>query len=172
MSPHWVGTLFLRLLLSYTHVEFLDHFGPLQPFIIPDSDVGEVMMAMGDSVHYDLHTSLGADEWSQLIPDSGTTVIHLTSGEVRTVAMLHQLQCLDYLRLDYIAKQFPTSMSQQCVPLALLLGFFSVFLASCLNYLRQSVLCHAGSRLEPLKTLKSPGCAYLVLYPLFLFRAS
>jgi hypothetical protein len=107
---------------------FLDHPGPLQPLIIPDSDVGEAMMAMGDSLHYDLHTPLGADEWSKLIPDSGTTVFHPTSGEVRTVAMLHQLQCLDYLRRDYVASQFPTSMSQQYVLLALVLGLFSVFL--------------------------------------------
>jgi hypothetical protein len=106
--------------------------------LILRSDIPEAFLFMGDSIHYRATSPTGAHEWEALVPDADPTVPG-SSSTVYTVSMLHQLQCLRYIRDDYVTNK--TSGSSR----------------HCINYLRQVLLCHASTRIEPVHTLKGPG---------------
>jgi len=75
-------------------------------------------------------------EWSSLIPTSGHLVyLKDDAGQVKkhTVTMLHQFQCLNTIRQQYNA---PPDAPLSSLTL------------HCINYLRQSILCHLDLGLE------------------------
>ncbi|THH23231.1 hypothetical protein EUX98_g7952 [Antrodiella citrinella] len=85
------------------------------------------------SVHFDM----GTPAWNNLLPSGGHT-IHLDepdgSVSTHTVAMFHQLRCIEILQQAYYDEgSHRTSELPQ----------------HCLNYLRQTFECHVDMRLEP-----------------------
>ncbi|KAF9066943.1 hypothetical protein BDP27DRAFT_1329719 [Rhodocollybia butyracea] len=92
--------------------------------------------------HYDLASNQANEEWSALIPPAGHTV-HVASSaqknETHTVTLLHQLKCLDIIRLEYITP-ITTSSTER--------GSVSGLTRHCMNYLRQTILCRPNLRLE------------------------
>jgi hypothetical protein len=87
-------------------------------------------MQIGDTTRYGIDNP---NDWAKLLPAHG----HLVNidGKSYTVAMFHQLKCLDIVRHDYAAKKGPTDLSRHC-----------------LNYLRQTLLCHSDTRLESIRS--------------------
>lgn len=79
---------------------------------------------------------LGSEAWKRLLPSSGH-VVHLTNPDgtvgTHTVAMFHQLRCLDILQEAYLDEG-----SHRTTPLP----------QHCLNYIRQTLLCQMDLRNE------------------------
>lgn len=84
------------------------------------------------SSRYQLNTSVGAQEWANLMPSGGHLIRLQESDATQTysLALFHQLRCLDILREDYASGK-PSPLRKHC-----------------LNYIRQSVLCIADTHLE------------------------
>lgn len=84
------------------------------------------------SRHYQLNSEVGIAEWSMLMPSGGHLVRQWGKNETQayTLAMLHQLRCLDILRDDYVSRT-PSRWRKHC-----------------LNYIRQTLLCFADTHLE------------------------
>ena len=82
------------------------------------------------------HLKYGSEAWKKLLP-SGGHLIHLTNPDgtlsTYTVAMFHQLRCLDILQSAYMDEG-----SHRESPLA----------QHCMNYLRQTMLCQMDLRNE------------------------
>jgi len=79
---------------------------------------------------------LGAESWKYLLPESGHVVHHTEpdgSVSTHTVAMFHQLRCLEILHDAYIDEG-----SHRTSPLP----------QHCMNYLRQTMLCQMDMRTE------------------------
>ncbi|KZS97277.1 hypothetical protein SISNIDRAFT_406103 [Sistotremastrum niveocremeum HHB9708] len=95
-------------------------------------------MYIDDSIHYESKTALGEQEFRALFPSTGHTLVSEEDGEVHTIAMFHQLRCLDLIRRDYAA------------------GEITQYSDHCLNYLRQSILCLADPRLESVRRSAPP----------------
>ena len=89
-------------------------------------------MDAAESRRYRLGTPEGVEEWSELLPRGGHLIRDMEESEnmTYTLALFHQLRCLDILGQDYV--------SQTVSPLR----------DHCLNYIRQSILCIADARLE------------------------
>lgn len=107
-------------------------------FDVPDAPL--VAMNIFDTVHYPLDQS-GVPQYSQLMP-SGGHVVHISdlsnqksSPEAYTVTLFHQLKCLDIIHHNYINDASPSPL-----------------LSHCMNYLRQTVLCHPDTRIESVKS--------------------
>lgn len=123
----------------------------MQPAEGPKSLLGTLGLApsfvkiyIENSVHYQLRTSLGAAEFAELIPPSGYLAhVKAKDSEMEyshTIAMFHQLRCLDIIREDYASESgIPAPLREHCI-----------------NYLRQSVLCLADVRLESVRSLLAP----------------
>ncbi|KAJ8093878.1 hypothetical protein PM082_009745 [Marasmius tenuissimus] len=90
------------------------------------------------------HDSAGQDDWHRLMPSRGGHLVKFFDPEPHsdsnyttfTVAMLHQLKCLEIYHREYI----------QDPPLPP-----SPLVRHCLNYLRQQVLCRLNLKLESAK---------------------
>ncbi|OBZ74771.1 hypothetical protein A0H81_05748 [Grifola frondosa] len=97
-----------------------------------------VAMHISSSTHYQYDTDEGTQEFAKLLP-SGGHVVYIDSNtpsshpQVYTVTLFHQLKCLDTIRQQYATR------SRNPSPLT----------RHCMNYLRQSILCHPNLRLEP-----------------------
>ncbi|KAI0060429.1 hypothetical protein BV25DRAFT_1827925 [Artomyces pyxidatus] len=83
------------------------------------------------------HYEMGSEAWDKLLPLGGH-VVHLREpdGSIKTytVAMFHQLRCVEILHRAYVDEgSHRTSPPVQ----------------SCLNYLRQTMLCAMDTRNEP-----------------------
>ncbi|KAI0259601.1 hypothetical protein BC834DRAFT_800089, partial [Gloeopeniophorella convolvens] len=103
-----------------------------------------VVMRITESARYDVDTALGTEEFKKLIPDSGHVVHVSESPETAplpyTVTLFHQLKCLGIIRSAYIG------LGRQEVP--------GILARHCMNYLRQTILCHPNTRLQPVKLEK------------------
>lgn len=93
-------------------------------------------MSVEETTRYQLDTPDGIAEWASLIPPGGHLMRAWDGTEVQTftVAMFHQLRCLDIIRNDYVRQRR------------------SPLLKHCVNYLRQSILCLADNHLEHVRT--------------------
>ncbi|KAJ3574357.1 hypothetical protein NP233_g1828 [Leucocoprinus birnbaumii] len=64
----------------------------------------KVLLAFSNPKHYALDTPQGKLEWSSLVPSSPSSpngIIHLgPSKEPFTISMMHQLKCLDIIRME------------------------------------------------------------------------
>lgn len=95
-----------------------------------------VIMADEPSVHYDITSPEGLEEWRQLVPGDG--LIHLGPQQSPyTISMLHELRCLDIIRKETVREQDePTG------------GRTAELVHHCMNYLRQMMLCRSDYYLE------------------------
>jgi len=122
--------LFLIIIFQFDSEELnLNHEGIIRAKIWNTVEPLEnVAMRLEETKHYQMFSPEGIEETSNLLPPSGykTTL----DGHTYTIAMFHQLECLRILRRDLKA------------PLQ------SDDAKNCMNYLRQSVLCHADTQLE------------------------
>ena len=84
-------------------------------------------------VHYGLHEPEADDEWKALVPRGGIIYLGKTQRPF-TISMFHQLRCLDIIRVSLKAENSRDSQLIQ----------------HCFNYLRQTALCHSGTRMDPL----------------------
>ena len=70
-------------------------------------------MQLQNTVRYQLNSTEAADEFSALLPPQGHVVYlqndedsdSLTDGQPHTVALFHQLRCLDIIRRAYVAHE-------------------------------------------------------------------
>ncbi|KAH7909382.1 hypothetical protein BJ138DRAFT_1115028 [Hygrophoropsis aurantiaca] len=112
-----------------------------------------VSMRIDQSAHYkpDNSDSSASEEFARLIPPApgGHTVRiprpgsepHKKEGETQTytVTLFHQLKCLGIIRDNYASSvQLPAGVQEPLTGLT----------RHCMNYLRQSVLCHPDMGLE------------------------
>jgi len=98
-----------------------------------------VAMSISDTTRYGLSND-GNIDYAGLMPTGGHTV-HISTPDspvpqTFTVALFHQLKCLEIYHREYL-KPPPRQVTPE--------------LRGCLNYLRQSLLCHANTRLESVK---------------------
>jgi hypothetical protein len=98
-----------------------------------------VVTHIGSTIHYELASEAGVEQWSKLVPESGH-LVYLPSNDGSaapyTVALFHQMKCLNILRGEYISRIADRSKSP------------STTASNCLNYLRQSILCNVNMALE------------------------
>ncbi|KAG6805149.1 hypothetical protein H0H92_000521 [Tricholoma furcatifolium] len=85
-----------------------------------------------NSQHYSMRGSTADEEWKALAPPVGE------DGEFSSIAMIHQLQCLAVIRQEYLHHATP-EMAQHCM-----------------EYIHQSILCSADTRLETVGFSKPP----------------
>ncbi|KAI0355995.1 hypothetical protein OH77DRAFT_1424288 [Trametes cingulata] len=120
---------------DYTYVG--DDFPAQLPLKLPP--VGLVLSS--DPSHFSLSAD---DEWGSLFPFSdGFVTLHPSSttasssgtstGRTFLISMVHQLHCLDVLRVSFVTNRTGAARHVE----------------HCLRYLRQTVLCHADATLEP-----------------------
>ncbi|KAI0803210.1 hypothetical protein BC629DRAFT_1492634 [Irpex lacteus] len=94
-----------------------------------------VRMLVEDSVHY----RPGSDrEWDALLPPRAFSTSN-RDGPF-TIALFHQLHCLNVLRIDF-ARLVNDTLSPSAD---------QSLRRHCTNYLRQTALCHADLHLEPI----------------------
>lgn len=100
-------------------------------------DFGEpVWMRVDQTAHYRADTDEGGEEFAKLVPRGGHTVqikdAETGESHLYTVTLFHQLKCLEIVRNNYAAMRSPSLLARHCM-----------------NYLRQSILCHPNMRIEP-----------------------
>ncbi|EPQ55545.1 hypothetical protein GLOTRDRAFT_41489, partial [Gloeophyllum trabeum ATCC 11539] len=115
-----------------------------------------VVMRISNTVHYSLNVSEGAQEFSRLLPPSGH-LIHLDDANAHgttknyTVTLFHQLRCLDIIRREYVRtsdiSRTPSTLTHHCM-----------------NYLRQTILCHPNLRLESARYPMGPKSTTTQIY--------
>ncbi|GJJ06890.1 hypothetical protein Clacol_001086 [Clathrus columnatus] len=102
-----------------------------------------VKMLIQDTVHYNATIPESKEEFARLMPSGGHQV-HIDDDDNNhtgpyTVALFHQLKCLDIISQAYRIQSYPGELERHC-----------------LNYLRQSVLCIADNRLESVRSPVGP----------------
>lgn len=137
-------------------------------------------MTPEESVHYKLDTDAGGVEWASVLPH-GQGVVFLNSTGTSSdsshslrsstsaarngngkapyrVAMFHQLDCLNVLREEMVLLlRTSTHTSTSPDPPATSSSTPTPHRAQfCLNYLRESILCHADSHLERVRSEFGP----------------
>ena len=99
-------------------------------------------MTVSDTSRYGLNEA-GKVDYAMLMPSGGHTIHISTSNDsapvTYTVSLFHQLKCLEIYHREYL-KPLPREVTPE--------------LRGCLNYLRQSLLCHADTRLESVKNAR------------------
>ncbi|PSR72227.1 hypothetical protein PHLCEN_2v11902 [Hermanssonia centrifuga] len=94
-------------------------------------------MHISDTVHFQLDTDEGMQEFANLVPPSGHLVYVRSDASSEpqpyAVTLFHQMTCLDVVRQEFT--QLPSSPAPQLV-------------RHCMNYLRQTVLCRPSLFLE------------------------
>jgi hypothetical protein len=102
-------------------------------------------MMVENSVRYQPHAREAADEFANLFP-SGGHLVHMGEDQRPfTVSMFHQLRCLEVVRKEYADRTGPSPLARHC-----------------LNYLRQSILCLADNRIEPVRSPLGPRSEHLI----------
>ncbi|KZT28834.1 hypothetical protein NEOLEDRAFT_1086546 [Neolentinus lepideus HHB14362 ss-1] len=102
-----------------------------QLYSLPLQSTGWVKMHIEDTVHYQLNGPSAAEEYASMLPPGGHLVFVGAAQHPHTVALFHQLHCLNIVREAYIHVDEPNSLARHCM-----------------NYLRQTILCLADTRLE------------------------
>ncbi|KAI6080975.1 hypothetical protein F4821DRAFT_250328 [Hypoxylon rubiginosum] len=87
-------------------------------------------------------TNESESPWYSLFPHGGGFVQHpQISPEPRCLAVYHQLHCLDAIRTGYWAANTGISPGHHGRP---------AHVRHCIDYIRQSLMCHADANLEPI----------------------
>ncbi|KAE9385474.1 hypothetical protein BT96DRAFT_868392 [Gymnopus androsaceus JB14] len=92
-----------------------------------------------ESVHFKLDTLPGSEEWASVLP-MGDGVVVLNESLVFRVAIFHQLECLNVIRMEMLRRR-DNSYTPASKPAQF-----------CLDYLRQSILCHGDHHLEMVRS--------------------
>lgn len=113
-----------------------------------DIELGSAVIWIDNTVRYQLYGEEAEEEYAMLVPPSGSTIrLPSTRGsggeDVYTVALFHQLECLGIIRREY-ANHASTKLGEHC-----------------LNYLRESILCLADTRLESVRSALPPNIVSL-----------
>lgn len=135
-------------------------------------------MYVDNTVHYRADPA-GHLQFGTLIPESGSIVfVNATDDEPGvsrnpgppqlsgsyTLALFHQLECISILRSGYsIRLQSYRATKGSAVPVVEGESRQAItpLAEHCLNYLRQSVLCHANTRLESVRYPAPPNVVSL-----------
>ncbi|TFK53106.1 hypothetical protein OE88DRAFT_1627143 [Heliocybe sulcata] len=105
------------------------------PESLPMDELEDVFLSVEDTVHYQITSSDSPTEWGSLFPP-GEGFVHMGAQDRPfCISMFHQLHCLNNLKKAVVADQLSPGQSRH--------------LDHCINYLRESVLCHPSLRLEP-----------------------
>ncbi|KAI0642761.1 hypothetical protein C8Q79DRAFT_878344, partial [Trametes meyenii] len=126
---------------QYTYVG--DDYPAQLPIMLPPA----ALVLSTDASHFSLDAD---DDWGSLFPlsdgfttlrpgpsESPHTHTHARGGgRTFLVSMVHQLHCLDVLRVAFATNRTSDPHAR-------------VHATHCLRYLRQAVLCHADATLEP-----------------------
>ncbi|KLO05657.1 hypothetical protein SCHPADRAFT_946727 [Schizopora paradoxa] len=103
-------------------------------------DLGKVRMLVEDTVHYELETARGEQEWGSLVPEGGGSIYleNASSGEVEnlTISLFHQLDCLNVFRKEIVQLLRPPSEPP-------VLSSNAPLIYHCINYLQQAILYRA-----------------------------
>ena len=114
----------------------------LNPFAWPIGEMGNVLMLVENSAHYQLDTEEGIQEWAQLVPTNG--IIRLPGDSRKyTISMFHQLRCLDVLRTAVVEANTNGTKPDRLT-------------RHCLNYIRQMILCRSDLFLENVRDPHGP----------------
>ena len=103
-----------------------------------------MLLPFSHTIRFELDTPDGVAEWGANVPGNGLAYL----GESKhpfTVAMMHELRCLDIIR-DTVVSDTSTEES-------------STLARHCLNYVRQSIFCRADTHLE---SVQYPNTAHPV----------
>ncbi|OJT08125.1 hypothetical protein TRAPUB_980 [Trametes pubescens] len=109
-----------------------DDFPAELPLNLPPA----ALVLSSDATHFSLTAD---DDWGTLFPLSdGFTTLRASGsanapGRTFLVSMVHQLHCLDAIRVAFVTNRTGAAHHVE----------------HCLRYLRQTVLCHADTTLEP-----------------------
>lgn len=118
------------------------------PATWPMSALEEVHMPMEDTVHFALDTPAGTAERTSLLPP-GHGILRLgASQEVFSIAMFHQLRCLDIIGValvDLFSQVELPSLQEEKQP---------ALVQHCMDYVRQMVLCHADLTILNFKSVE------------------
>jgi hypothetical protein len=119
--------------------------------LLDPSTLPTAYLHVENTVRYQPDTPEGAVEFGKLVP-SGSHLVHIQSDgdespQPYTVALLHQMRCMDIIRDEYNSRAARLD---------------NLLLRHCMNYLRQSILCLADTRLEEVR-LPLPGEVYVQL---------
>ncbi|KAF9480757.1 hypothetical protein BDN70DRAFT_804699, partial [Pholiota conissans] len=120
------------------------------PIEAPIRDLGNVLMTIFESTHFQMDTSsLNSNlEWRSIY--SGPYTLHLgEEHRIFLIALYHQTHCLRGLEYAFL---FPNSTA-----------YTPHHIQHCLNYLRQHFLCQADDELETgdfIEWNSSPGSVY------------
>ncbi|KZT08025.1 uncharacterized protein LAESUDRAFT_724504 [Laetiporus sulphureus 93-53] len=113
----------------------------LLSFSVPETE--PIVIGMADTIRYQLDTEEGAAEFAQLLPVGGHLVYATDENDLNappkaySVTLFHQLKCLDIIRRQLLDIRTTNSTAMT---------------RHCMNYLRQTILCHPNLRLESAKT--------------------
>jgi hypothetical protein len=95
-----------------------------------------VRMAASHTIRYQLDSPDGAAEWRSNVPGDG--LVHLGAHrQPYTIALMHQLRCLDVVRAELVRGRDPATEEP------------SALARHCLNYIKQMVICRGDTQLEP-----------------------
>jgi len=96
-----------------------------------------VKMVVEESNHYSLTDPEAFDEWLWTAPVGDNHIRLGPHKRMFAVAMVHELHCLRNLRVDIVKGWDKLEASRK------------IHEKHCLNYIRQWILCHADTTLEP-----------------------
>ncbi|KAF4627064.1 hypothetical protein G7Y89_g11093 [Cudoniella acicularis] len=90
--------------------------------------------------------------WLELFPPKKGFLNHLTVDKQRgSFAVFHQLHCLQSVRLGYYTALSAMNQSRQLTDEEMRLEFVGspTHVRHCIDYIRQSLMCHADTNIEP-----------------------
>jgi hypothetical protein len=104
--------------------------------VVPNDPVA---IYIDDSIHYQVSGQQAPAQWQSLLPPTGH-LVYDSNGQPNTIAMYHQLECLDTIRKAFLAKKRNVTMETR----------------DCFDYLQQAILCHGDSRIESIRWVGKP----------------
>ncbi|GJJ08928.1 hypothetical protein Clacol_003148 [Clathrus columnatus] len=131
----FLGALSLALLLVLRMFTHKLTYNPEISAIPASKQQRKTAVWLDDTVHYNLRGEDGDSEFGLLVP---AVLQDNPNSTFSSTTMVHQLQCLQVLRDDYVA------------------GRISSITQHCMEYLRQSILCTADTRLESVRFSHPP----------------
>ncbi|EIM85253.1 uncharacterized protein STEHIDRAFT_169253 [Stereum hirsutum FP-91666 SS1] len=117
------------------------NIGPLRP----------VALFVEDTLHYQLDTEEGIQQWAQLVPSDGGKIFTTSGEQPQTISMFHQLRCLDIIRAAIVISHTRIETGER--PRG---NVTYGLVRHCMNYLRQMMLCRSDLHLENVRDPVGP----------------
>ncbi|KZV86043.1 hypothetical protein EXIGLDRAFT_580192, partial [Exidia glandulosa HHB12029] len=132
------------------------YIGEDHPTTLPTRPLDFAMMFAQNTVHLQMSSPTTAREWSVQYPRGG--IVYLGSQRRPfMVAMFHQLQCLNILRLGILRVSSDTGAASHRRNFSQQPEEIVWQTRHCLNYLRQAALCQMDMRTEPVTSIEPRG---------------